>query len=55
MLKKSIFFFLSFFCCLCVQAQHITYPESVKQLMEQADATLDDLWTICCIASRWQA
>ena len=38
MLKKSIFFFFSFFCCLCVQAQHITYPEGVKQLMEQADA-----------------
>ena len=38
MLKKSILFLLSVFCCLCVQAQDITYPESVRQLMEQADA-----------------
>ena len=38
MLKKSIFFFLSVFCCLSVRAQDITYPESVRQLMEQADA-----------------
>lgn len=40
MLKKSILFLLSVFCCLCAQAQVITYPESVRQLMEQADAQM---------------
>jgi len=38
MLRKSIVAFLSFFCCLGVRAQDIKYPESVKLLMEQADA-----------------
>lgn len=38
MLKKSILFLLSVICCLLAQAQDITYPESVRQLMEQADA-----------------
>ena len=38
MLKKSILFLLSVICCLFAQAQDITYPESVRQLMEQADA-----------------
>ena len=38
MLRNSIAAFLLVFCCLCVQAQDITYPESVKPLMEQADA-----------------
>ena len=36
MMKKRILLFLSIFCCLGVRAQDITYPESVKQLMEQA-------------------
>lgn len=40
MLKKSILFLLSVFCCLSVRAQDITYPESVRQLMEQADAQM---------------
>lgn len=40
MLKKSILFLLSLFCCLCAQAQVISYPESVRQLMEQADAQM---------------
>ena len=38
MLSKSILFLLSVICCLLAQAQDITYPESVRQLMEQADA-----------------
>ena len=38
MLRNSIAAFLLVFCCLCVQAQDITYPESVKPFMEQADA-----------------
>ncbi len=38
MLKKSILFLLSVICCLLAQAQDITYPESVRQLMDQADA-----------------
>ena len=38
MLNKSILFLLSVICCLLAQAQDITYPESVRQLMEQADA-----------------
>ena len=38
MLNKSILFLLSVICCLFAQAQDITYPESVRQFMEQADA-----------------
>ena len=38
MLKKYTAFVLSVFCCLSLQAQDINYPESVKQLMEKADA-----------------
>lgn len=40
MLRNSFIAFLSIFCCLCVQAQDITYPESVKQLMEKADVQM---------------
>ena len=40
MQRNTIIAFLSVFCCLSVQAQDITYPESVKQLMEQADAQI---------------
>ena len=38
MFKKRILLLLSVFYCLYVRAQDITYPESVKKLMEQADA-----------------
>ena len=40
MTKNRILFFLLVFCSLSVRAQDITYPESVKQLMEQADARM---------------
>jgi microsomal dipeptidase-like Zn-dependent dipeptidase len=40
MLKKVTIFIISVFCCLGARAQEITYPESVKPLMEQADARM---------------
>ena len=39
MIKRTLFL-LSVFCCVCAQAQVNKYPESVKQLMEQADARM---------------
>ena len=39
-MKKRTLFLLSIFCCLCLQAQDIKYPETVKKLMEQADARM---------------
>ena len=40
MIKNSALFLLLVFCCLGVRAQEISYPESVKPLMEQADARI---------------
>ena len=40
MIKNSALFLLLVFYCLGVRAQEISYPESVKPLMEQADARI---------------